>query len=73
MFVATHSLFLLREFALLQADPRYRKAHCRYFALSRTDTGVRVDQGDAVDDVEPLVSLDEELAQSDRYLELDAG
>lgn len=81
VFVATHSLFLLREFVLLQARPDYQQASSRYFALapppkirlSGTDTGVLVEQGDTVDDIEPLVSLDEELAQSDRYLELDAG
>ncbi|EWH01933.1 hypothetical protein Q427_11475 [Halomonas sp. BC04] len=32
--------------------------------------GVQVEQGSRVDDLQTLVLLDEELAQSDRYLEL---
>ena len=65
--VATHSLFLLREFDMLGSSD-FQGVNCRYFALRRSAEGVEVSQGDAVDDVEPLLALDEELAQSDRFL-----
>ncbi len=80
VLVATHSLFLLREFDLLRAGPDHSGTSCRYFALSapqearsEPDGGVRVEQGDSLEDIDPLVSLDEDLEQSDRYLELHAG
>ena len=80
VFVATHSLFLLREFDLLRAGPDHGGTSCRYFALSapeealsEPDGGVCVEQGDSLEDIDPLVSLDEDLEQSDRYLELHAG
>lgn len=80
VLVATHNLFLLREFELLQASARFNECSCRYFALatppeareSDGQAGVVVEQGDALEDVDPLVLLDEELHQSDRYLQADA-
>ena len=65
--VATHSLFLLREFDMLCSSD-FQGVNCRYFALRRGADGVEVSQGDTVDDVEPLLALGEELAQSDRFL-----
>ena len=66
--VATHSLFLLREFDMLGSN-EFHGVKCRYFALCRGDDGVEVSQGDMVDDVEPLLVLDEALEQSDRFLQ----
>lgn len=66
--VATHSLFLLREFDILGSSD-FQGVKRRYFALQRGTEGVGVSQGDMVDDVEPLLALDEELEQSDRFLE----
>jgi len=40
----------------------------RYFALEQTAKGVNVSQSNSVEDVEPLVLLDEELQQSDRFI-----
>ena len=66
--MATHSLFLLREFeVLLRCE--FEGVQQRYFALRRGEDGVEVSQGDHVDDVDPLLLLDEELKQSDRFLE----
>ena len=65
--VATHSLFLLREFDILGSSD-FHGVKRRYFALRRGTEGVGVSQGDTVDDVEPLLALDEELEQSDRFL-----
>ena len=71
IFVATHSLFLLRELELLAADPAYQDVPQRYFALAAGEDGVAVNAGESAEDINPLVLLDEELAQSDRYMELD--
>ena len=66
---ATHSLFLLREMELLASRPEYQGLPQRYFALKQVGQSVDVEQGDSVDELETLVLLDEELAQSDRYME----
>ena len=68
MIVATHSLFLLREFEVL-LKREFEEVEHRYFALRRSDVGVEVSQAGKVDDVDPLILLDEELEQSDRFVE----
>lgn len=70
IFVATHSLFLLRELELLRGQI-HRDLEHRYFAFGQEEDGVVVRQAEAWEDVDPLNLLDEELAQSDRYLEMD--
>ena len=66
--VATHSLFLLREFeVLLEHD--FEAVKHRYFALQRDGSDVQVSQADEIKDVNPLTVLDEELLQSDRFVE----
>jgi len=70
VILATHSLFLLREVEILQGtkktavDPKPR-----YFSLGKSRNGVEVSQGDDIANIDPLVLLDENLKQSDRYLE----
>lgn len=71
VFLATHSLFLLRELDILLASARYRGLRRRFFGLHREQDGVRVEAGDSVDEIGPIASLDEQLAQSDRYLDLE--
>ena len=68
VIVATHSLFLLREFEVLLKREFVDVDH-RYFALHRDGKGVEVSQAGEVDDVDPLLLLDEELEQSDRFVE----
>ena len=68
VFVATHSLFLLREFEIL-LEREFEAVSKKYFALSRSGDGVRVSQADDVGDVDPLVLLDEDLGQSDRFVD----
>ena len=68
IFVATHSLFLLREFEIL-LEREFRNIEQRYFALRRDDEGVAVSQASEVSGVDPLLLLDEELLQSDRFVE----
>ena len=72
VFVATHSLFLLRELEMLLEQQCFKGIKQRYFALTPGDDGVTIQQGDRIDDVGPLVALDEELQQSDRFLDLDS-
>ena len=72
MFIATHSLFLLRELEILQADHSKKQAHARYFGLVRIEDSVRVMQGDHIDDIGDIAVLDESLLQSDRYLAMGA-
>ena len=68
VFVATHSLFLLREFEML-LHREFDDVGQRCFALRRGNDGVEVSQVDQIGDADPLILLDEELEQSDRFIE----
>jgi hypothetical protein len=68
VFVATHSLFLLRELEMLAEAPQAKKLASRYFSLVPDGNGVRLEQGDQFSDLSTIISLDEELMQSDRFL-----
>ena len=71
VFLATHSLFLLRELEIL-LNSEFAGMEQRYFALRQVDDvrddGVDVSQADDIGDVDPLLLLDENLKQSDRFL-----
>ena len=68
--IATHSLFLLRELEILTMDARFSSVEKRFFALSNGEEGVAISAGNGITDIDPLVLLDENLHQSDRYLAL---
>jgi energy-coupling factor transporter ATP-binding protein EcfA2 len=68
VFIATHSLFLLRELEMLLSTPLYRNSDARFFGLQLAENGVAVAQGATIDEIGDIAALDEELAQSDRYL-----
>nr|WP_276510406.1 ATP-binding protein [Longimicrobium terrae] len=68
VFVASHSLFLMRELDILLNSPQFATTPRCFFGLHRGRDGVRVDQGMSVDDIGEIDALQEELAQSDRYL-----
>lgn len=70
IFIATHSLFLLRELEILCAEPRAEKIDTRYFGLNAIDSSVTVTQGEKLEDIENITALDESLKQSDRYLDM---
>ena len=70
VFVATHSLFLLRELEIQSKTDDFGNVDQRYFALAIRDDSVRVEQGDTADELRTLLLLDENLQQSDRYLAL---
>lgn len=69
--LGTHSLFLLREIEILSSQKHYKDIPQRYFALGKQGDSVTVQQGNQVDDINPFVMLDEELAQSDRFIDAD--
>jgi predicted ATP-dependent endonuclease of OLD family len=68
VFLATHSLFLLREFEILISDKRNTSLNPRFFGLHFLDGSVVVQQGDTIDEIGDIAALDENLAQSDRFL-----
>ena len=68
VIVATHSLYLLREFEIL-LENEFKEVEQRYFALRRGAEGVEVSQADDVGGIDPLVLLDEDLSQSERFVE----
>ena len=68
VFIATHSLFLLKELELLSTTSDFKRLGHRYFSLKSSENGVVVEQGSSVDELDTIVLLDEELAQSDRYM-----
>lgn len=65
VFIATHSLFLLRELVLQST----RAIDARFFGLHQRGDEVVVQQGSSIDDVGSIAALDEELEQSQRYLD----
>ncbi len=68
VFIASHSLFLLRELEMLAEKTEFKSIKQRYFSLSNSEGGVKLEQGDSVDDLQTLVLLEEELKQSDRFI-----
>lgn len=71
VFIATHSLFLLRELEVLSRSEDFKGIKHRFFALKPECDGVEVEQGEKVDDLQTLVLLDEELSQADRFMEIE--
>ena len=69
VIIATHSLFLLRELEMLLKKEEFKKIGQRYFATGKNDEGVVIEQDESIDGIYPLTVLDEELMQSDRFLE----
>ena len=70
VFIATHSLFLLRELEILKAKDKNNVLPVRYFSLVATEDGVKLEQGNEMIDLDTVVALDESLKQSDRFLTL---
>jgi len=70
IFLATHSLFVLRELQILLSKEKENPRNTAFFGLHRCDSGVRVETGTDPDDIGDIAALNEELAQADRLLEL---
>ena len=64
VFLATHSLFLLREIELLGRGEN--GCDVKYFAFGKGQDGVVVEQGEFAE-VGPRTLLDEDMLQSDRF------
>lgn len=73
VFLATHSLFLLRELEILLSLHKYHNLQARYFGLHPTENGIFVEQGTAIEEIGDIIALDESLEQSDRFLGMEAG
>lgn len=71
VFIASHSLFLLRELDILSQSNDFKKVNSQFIGLHPGEDGVEVQQGETIDDIGQIDALQEELSQSDRYL--DAG
>lgn len=69
VFIATHSLFLLKEIEILNVMGEDGPVKTRFFGLHPAKDGVQVMQGDTGDDIGEITALDEELKQTDRFLE----
>ena len=65
LFVTTHSLFLMREFELLNAAQKQRLSK-RFISLDNN----QIEQVNDLSDLNNVSILDESLAQADRYLNL---
>jgi len=73
VFIATHSLFLLRELHILQ-QREFASFQTRCFGLHIGDDGtVSIQQGDTMDDIGEIAALDEDLQQSERYIDTEIG
>jgi AAA15 family ATPase/GTPase len=73
VFIATHSLFLLRELHILERR-EFKKLDTRCFGLHIVaDGAVSVQQGKTMDDVGQITALDEDLQQSERYVDTEIG
>lgn len=68
IFLATHSLFLLREIEMQLSQSNENYSFCKYFALAYTDDGVALEQSNNLEEIDTLVVLDEEIRQAERFL-----
>lgn len=72
VFIASHSLFLLRELYILTRKD-FKTIDARYFGLHLdSEKAVSVSQGETLENIGDITSLDEDLQQSQRLLELDS-
>jgi len=67
IFIATHSLFMMREIALRldRGRARGQSVPVRYFSFSRDGTGVTVETADDIEGLGMIASLDAALKQDD--------
>jgi hypothetical protein len=71
VFIGTHSLFLLRELQIFMSRPEHSdlEGSVNYVGLHVGSDGVSADASNELSGIGDIASLDESLAQSDRYLE----
>ena len=64
VFIATHSLFLVKELEILKS----REDKVKYFGLGLNQGLIRVSQSEDFEYLDDIIILDEELEQDDRFL-----
>ena len=72
IFVATHSLYLMREIHILLNQSDWA-TDARFFGFHLDEGGVDVKSGKSMDHVGDVTSLLEDLSQSERYIDLEMG
>lgn len=73
VMLTTHSLFLLRELVIQLRSKRHSSVTRRFFGLQApadNHEGVRTSSGSTLEEITPLESLEAEMEQADRYLNL---
>lgn len=68
VFIATHSLFLMRELEMLLEEGKYGGVSKKWFAVGRSDDEVRLEQSEEINEINLIVALDEEADQSERFI-----
>lgn len=69
IFIASHSLFFIKELDLQLADPK-TQVNSKWFSLDLTDDqDAVISQGHELSEIEPILSLDTEIEQSERFYE----
>lgn len=73
IMLTTHSLFLLRELVIQLSEKPNEKLSRRFFGLQPpqdNQRGVRTSSGQALDEIDHIDSLEAEMEQADRYLNM---
>lgn len=73
VMLTTHSLFMLRELVIQLAEKKHANITRRYFGMqpaNSTSQGVRISAGNSLDEIDHIDSLDAEMEQADRYLNM---
>ncbi len=71
VFVATHSLFILRELSMLLNRPENQGIPRQFVALKYSECGAMASVGLSAEEIEPIDALDAEIDQSQRYMDAD--
>ena len=66
VFLTSHSLFFIKELDL-QLQQQASKIPSKWFAFGGHQEGITISEGDSLEEVEPILALDVEMEQSDRY------
>lgn len=73
IMLTTHSLFLLRELIIQLAEKRHKHLSRRFFGLQppcNHTSGVRTSVGATLEEIDHIDSLEAEMEQADRYLNM---
>ena len=73
VMLTTHSLFMLRELVIQLAEKRHTEISRRFFGMQpafSSSQGVRTSAGNSIDEIDHIDSLDAEMEQADRYLNM---